>query len=143
MPRKRPGPGRPRSKDWLETSAASDALGLTAEQLLRLRVQILKPVKHWHCKNPTAAPMGRRYLFNIRQIQPLLMPEPDPAPSAKQAAQPAKLDQGPHLGQGDRDRLKAPIPRNLRQRGVRSRRADVIVDFDALDGLMQKLNEPT
>lgn len=66
--------GRPRSRAWKPTAAAAAALGLTPEELLRLRLNLLKPIRHWRCTNPTAAPKGRRYIFHTERIEPLLVP---------------------------------------------------------------------
>lgn len=74
--------GRPRSKAWKATAAAADALGLSSEQLLKLRTQLLKPIQHWRCTNPTAAPKGRRYIFHVDKIEPLLVPEDEAEPQA-------------------------------------------------------------
>lgn len=75
--------GRPRSKAWKATAAAAEELGLEVKRLQKLRTELLKPIKHWRCINPTAAPMGRRYIFHTDRIEPLLVPEEDkPADAA-------------------------------------------------------------
>ncbi|NJR71060.1 MAG: hypothetical protein HC771_22330, partial [Synechococcales cyanobacterium CRU_2_2] len=39
------------------TAAAAEELGLEVKRLQKLRTELLKPLKHWRCINPTAAPM--------------------------------------------------------------------------------------
>jgi hypothetical protein len=67
--------GRPLSSDWQETTDAATALGLTGEQLLRLRLQIFSPGKHYRVKNPTASGKGRRYLWHVSRCEALLSVE--------------------------------------------------------------------
>lgn len=77
MTRMRQRRGRPRSRAWKPTAAAAEELGLEVKRLQKLRTELLRPIQHWRCINPTAAPMGRRYVFHVERIEPLLVPPED------------------------------------------------------------------
>jgi hypothetical protein len=67
--------GRPLSSDWKETAIAAAELGLTAPQLLALRLDVFTAGKHYRVKNPQAALNGRRYLWHVQRCEPLLTPQ--------------------------------------------------------------------
>jgi hypothetical protein len=65
----KPRLGRPLSRDWLETTAAADALGISSKFLTgTLRAQ-LKPGHHYRCKNPQASDRGKRYLWHLPRLE--------------------------------------------------------------------------
>lgn len=65
-------PGRPLSREWVDTDVAVETLGITARQLRTIRPQ-LKAGYHYRVKNPKAR--KPRYLWHVTRIESVLVPE--------------------------------------------------------------------
>jgi hypothetical protein len=60
------------SSDWVETTAAAQALGLRPKFMSQTLRHQLKAGTHYRCKNPKAAERGRRYLWNLPKVEAYL-----------------------------------------------------------------------